>query len=61
MLGKPSLEIEIGELLAETPLLERNTMKKLYNRYKELTKTDIKEWMTKTLDKEKDVGVVVLF
>lgn len=55
MLGKPPLEIEVDELLKERPLLPSATVAKLYDRYLQITSTDISEWMSKTLAKEKDV------
>jgi exocyst complex component 3 len=59
MLGKPALQIEVGDLLAERALLDAETIARLYDRYLQLTATDVSEWMSKTLTTEKDVSTHV--
>ncbi|KAI1720371.1 exocyst complex component sec6 domain-containing protein [Ditylenchus destructor] len=54
MLGTPKLGIQAQALVQEQPLLPKSTTNQLYDRFVELTKRDMTEWLDKALMQEKD-------
>jgi len=56
MLGDPRLGIQANALVAEFPLLPRSIVNQLCDRFVELAKNDMHDWLDKTLKQEKDVG-----
>uniref|UniRef100_A0A0K0EMI9 Exocyst complex component 3 n=1 Tax=Strongyloides stercoralis TaxID=6248 RepID=A0A0K0EMI9_STRER len=54
MLGNPSLDISINELIAERPLLTKETTNKLYDKFVKMTGQDFTEWLERTISQEKD-------
>uniref|UniRef100_A0A914Z9C5 Exocyst complex component Sec6 n=1 Tax=Panagrolaimus superbus TaxID=310955 RepID=A0A914Z9C5_9BILA len=54
VLGNTRLGISTAALLQEQPLLSRITVNQLYDRYIEITKKDIHDWLEKALHTEKD-------
>jgi hypothetical protein len=56
MLGTPKLGIQAHALVQEQPILPKSTTNQLYDRFVELAKRDMHEWLDKTLMQEKDVS-----
>ncbi|MCP9260184.1 Exocyst complex component 3 [Dirofilaria immitis] len=54
ILGNPRLQINTAALLADHPLLSKSTITELCDRFIELTRRDMHEWLEKTLMQEKD-------
>uniref|UniRef100_A0A914I8A8 Exocyst complex component 3 n=1 Tax=Globodera rostochiensis TaxID=31243 RepID=A0A914I8A8_GLORO len=54
MLGHPKLGIQAQALLQEFPLLPKSTTNHLHDRFIEMTRRDMHEWLDKTLMQEKD-------
>uniref|UniRef100_A0A914CXN7 Exocyst complex component 3 n=1 Tax=Acrobeloides nanus TaxID=290746 RepID=A0A914CXN7_9BILA len=54
MLGSPVLGITTATLLNDHPLLLRSSTIQLYDRFIEINKRDIREWLDKALMQEKD-------
>ncbi|KRZ42500.1 Exocyst complex component 3 [Trichinella pseudospiralis] len=55
MLGHVALGIDAQKLVADHPLLPRKTVTELMNRFIEITKNDLQDWLGRTLVQEKDV------
>uniref|UniRef100_A0A0R3S2D1 Exocyst complex component Sec6 n=1 Tax=Elaeophora elaphi TaxID=1147741 RepID=A0A0R3S2D1_9BILA len=55
ILGNPRLQINTAALLADHPLLSKSTVAELCDRFIEITRRDMHEWLEKTLMQEKDV------
>ncbi|KRX62337.1 Exocyst complex component 3 [Trichinella sp. T9] len=55
MLGHVALGIDAQKLVADHPLLPRKTVTELLNRFIEITKNDLQDWLGRTLVQEKDV------
>ncbi|KRZ70504.1 Exocyst complex component 3 [Trichinella papuae] len=55
MLGHVTLGIDAQKLVADHPLLPRKTVTELMNRFIEITKNDLQDWLGRTLVQEKDV------
>uniref|UniRef100_A0A1I8EWE1 Uncharacterized protein n=1 Tax=Wuchereria bancrofti TaxID=6293 RepID=A0A1I8EWE1_WUCBA len=54
ILGNPRLQINTAALLADHPLLSKSTVTELCDRFIEITRRDMHEWLEKTLMQEKD-------
>ncbi|OUC44234.1 putative exocyst complex component Sec6 [Trichinella nativa] len=54
MLGHVALGIDAQKLVADHPLLPRKTVTELLNRFIEITKNDLQDWLGRTLVQEKD-------
>nr|CAD2169047.1 unnamed protein product [Meloidogyne enterolobii] len=54
MLGDPHLGIQAQSLVQEQPLLPRSTKNHLCDRFIEITRRDMHDWLNKTLIQEKD-------
>ncbi|KRY71713.1 Exocyst complex component 3 [Trichinella pseudospiralis] len=54
MLGHVALGIDAQKLVADHPLLPRKTVTELMNRFIEITKNDLQDWLGRTLVQEKD-------
>lgn len=54
ILGNPRLQINTAALLADHPLLPKFTVTELCDRFIEITRRDMHEWLEKTLMQEKD-------
>ncbi|OZC07540.1 exocyst complex component 3 family protein [Onchocerca flexuosa] len=54
ILGNPRLQINTAALLADHPLLSKSTITELCDRFIEITRRDMHEWLEKTLMQEKD-------
>uniref|UniRef100_A0AC35UD11 Exocyst complex component Sec6 n=1 Tax=Rhabditophanes sp. KR3021 TaxID=114890 RepID=A0AC35UD11_9BILA len=52
MLGNPRLDINVDELLAEKPLLSRESTNQLHDRFIELTGTDMNSWLDRIISHE---------
>ncbi|KRZ42501.1 Exocyst complex component 3 [Trichinella pseudospiralis] len=55
MLGHVALGIDAQKLVADHPLLPRKTVTELMNRFIEITKNDLQDWLGRTLVQEKDM------
>ncbi|VDL69963.1 unnamed protein product [Nippostrongylus brasiliensis] len=54
LLGNRRLQINAAALLDDVPVLSRSTLNTLYDSFIEMTRTDMKNWLDKTLSAEKD-------
>uniref|UniRef100_A0A915EHY8 Exocyst complex component 3 n=1 Tax=Ditylenchus dipsaci TaxID=166011 RepID=A0A915EHY8_9BILA len=54
MLGTPKLGIQASALVQEQPLLAKSATNQLHDRFVELTRKDMSEWLDKALMQEKD-------
>ncbi|KAL3116152.1 hypothetical protein niasHT_002276 [Heterodera trifolii] len=54
MLGHPKLGIQAQSLVHEFPLLPKSTTNHLHDRFIEMTRRDMHEWLDKTMMQEKD-------
>lgn len=55
MLGTRALGVNAAALVGENPLLPKSLTAQLHDRFIELTRRDMQEWLDKTLTQEKDV------
>ncbi|CAJ0950750.1 unnamed protein product, partial [Mesorhabditis belari] len=54
MLGNPRFKLNVAAILSDIPLLPKTTLKELHDQFIEMTRKDIKDWLRKTVDREKE-------